>query len=246
MSRLFISLLGPPGIFWEGEHLHIPRRQTRALLYRLAAHMQPVARDQLTYLFWSNHGDTVARRNLTHLLTHLRAALPEDEELLTDSDLVALNPALVGSDCFELEQNLAWRINSNTTELAGIAGYYRGPFLAGFSLRDNEEYDEWIALERCIWERSFLEVLKVLLDGYYSQGLFVEAISTAQRYLRINALDEEVHQRLIEMYAVTGNRAAALQQYQICTAVLGDELGMTPLDRTQRLYQAAIEGRLSP
>ncbi len=246
MSRLSVSLLGPPGVKWGNEAHHISRRQTRALLFRLAAHLQPIARDQLCYLFWPNRSDTVARRNLTHLLTHLRTALPDADDVLTDSDLVALNPALVWSDTFEMEQNLVWRISSHATELASIAALYRGSFLSGFSVPGNEEYDAWIALERCVWERSFLEILKVLLDSYYSQGLFVEAISAAQRYLRINALDEEIHQRLIEMYAVTGNRAAALQQYCVCTSVLDEELGVSPLERTRRLYEAAIDGRLSP
>ena len=81
---LFLGLLGPPEVIWAGATLSIARRQTRALLYRLAVHLAPVPRTQLGYLLWPDVPDTTARRNLTHLLTLLRRALPRPDLLLTD------------------------------------------------------------------------------------------------------------------------------------------------------------------
>ena len=40
-SEIQIYLLGPPRVEWHGQLLAIPRRQARALLYRLAAGNQP-------------------------------------------------------------------------------------------------------------------------------------------------------------------------------------------------------------
>ncbi len=40
----------------------------------------------------------MARRNLTHLLTHLRRALPQPDLLQLTDDYVSLDPALVWSD----------------------------------------------------------------------------------------------------------------------------------------------------
>jgi hypothetical protein len=39
---LWIGLLGPPEVSWAGATLSIVRRQTRALLYRLAMHLSTV------------------------------------------------------------------------------------------------------------------------------------------------------------------------------------------------------------
>jgi len=49
---LHIGLLGPPQVTWDGSRVPIARRQTRALLYRLAADLRPLPRAQLCYLFW--------------------------------------------------------------------------------------------------------------------------------------------------------------------------------------------------
>jgi DNA-binding SARP family transcriptional activator len=65
---LFLGLLGPPEVIWAGATLSIARRQTRALLYRLAVQLAHVPRTLLGYLFWPDVPDTTARRKLTHLL----------------------------------------------------------------------------------------------------------------------------------------------------------------------------------
>ena len=76
--------------------------------------------------------------------------------------------------------------------------------------------------------------------------MYEQALGYAQRYLSVNHLDEEMHCRLMELYAVTGNRAAALQQYRICADALGRELGIAPLQETKSLYLTIMNGELSP
>jgi DNA-binding SARP family transcriptional activator len=48
--RLHITLLGPPQLVADGQPLPLPRRQLRALLYRLAVALRPVPREQLCFL----------------------------------------------------------------------------------------------------------------------------------------------------------------------------------------------------
>lgn len=245
MSFLHVSLLGPPIVHWRDAHLHIPRRQTRALLFRLSAHMQPVSRDDLCNLFWADRPDSVARRNLTHLLTHLKCALPAAQMLMTDSDLVMLDVEQIYSDSAELEGRLAANSPVDIALLAPITSLYRGSFLAGFTLDESAEYDAWVAQERIVWEEAFLEALKLLIDAHSAVGELTEAIALGQRYLRINSSDEEIHQRLIELYGATGNRAAASEQYHLCVEILWRELGVGPLPLTRELYEAAIAGQLA-
>src|SRR5690242_10952080 len=89
-AQLRIRLLGPPAATWAGARLDIPRRQARALLFRLAAQGTPVPREQLCYLFWPDQPDSAARRSLAHLLTHLRRALPAPDVLASSNDQVGL------------------------------------------------------------------------------------------------------------------------------------------------------------
>lgn len=64
-SALHIKLFGVPQLVTEEQPLTLPRRQARALLYRVAAAHQPVPRDQLCWLLWPDSPDVVARRNLS-------------------------------------------------------------------------------------------------------------------------------------------------------------------------------------
>lgn len=58
---LQVSILGPPAVSWSGRALTIPRRQARALFYRLAANLHPIPREQLCFLFWPDTSEGEAR-----------------------------------------------------------------------------------------------------------------------------------------------------------------------------------------
>ena len=246
MPCLRIYLLGPPAIYCGDEAVNVPRRQARALLFRLGVRMQPVPREHLCFLFWPNQSETKARRNLTHLLTHLRRAMPDCEDLITGEDQVALNPELVWSDTVAAERRIAdYSREPSSYALERVASLFHGLFMAGFSLPDAAEFESWLMLERCVWERYYLRALELLVESQVADGLFTQSIGYAQRYLAVNHLDEEMHCRLMELYAVTGNRAAALQQYRACADALGRELGIAPLKETKKLYLSIMQGELS-
>ena len=101
---LRIRLLGPPEVLWADRTLAIPRRQVRALLYRLAAKREPVPREELSYLLWADTPETTARRNLRGLLTHLRRALPVPDLLITSEETIGLDPVRTWSDTVLFER----------------------------------------------------------------------------------------------------------------------------------------------
>ena len=246
MPYLRLYLLGPPAFYCGDEAINVPRRQARALLFRLGVRMQPVPREHLCFLFWPNQSEIRARRNLTHLLTHLRRALPDHENLIAGDDQVELNSELVWSDTSTVERRIAaYGREPSSYGLERVTLLFHGLFMAGFSLPDASEFESWLTLERCIWERYYLRALELLVESQVADGLYGQAIGYAQRYLAMNHLDEEMHCRLMELYAVTGNRAAALQQYRVCADALGRELGISPLRETKALYLSIMQGELS-
>ncbi len=240
-ADLHIYLLGPPKVEWAGHTFAIPRRQARALLYRLATHLQPVPRERLCGLFWPDTGDSAARRNMSRLLTHLRRALPAPELLLTSNDHVGLDPRHTWSDTLAFER-LCAALKEGVSQQA--VGLYRGSFLTGFSLPDSPEFEMWATLERESWERLYLKALAALIEEQAARGEHTAAIAHARRYLATDDLAEDIHRRLIELCAITGDRSAALRQFERCVAVLERELGVSPLPETRNVYQAILEGRL--
>ena len=250
-DTLWVYMLGPPRVEWGGRPLPLPRRQTRALLYRLAVRPEPVPREQLCFLFWPDTPESTARRNLTHLLTHLRRALPEPDLLLIAGDCIGLDPRFAWSDVGDFERLCAalpsssLRLSSLPTReeaesLQQAVDLYRGPFLAGFSLPGSPEFEAWADQERSVWECLYLEALAALMEGWAACGGYEPAIACARRYLETDELAEDVHRRLIQFYAAVGDRRAALRQFERCAVVLERELGVSPLPETRAIYQAVL------
>jgi predicted ATPase/DNA-binding SARP family transcriptional activator len=246
-GTLQVYLLGPPEVRWDDQPLVIRRRLPRALLYHLAAHLRPVPREQLCFLFWPDIPDATARRNLTIQLTHLRRALPDPQVLVTANSQVRLDPDRVWSDVVAFEALSAVREPyPRVKSLQQAADLYRGSFLAGFSLTGTPEFETWASQEGYRLERVYLETLSVLIEEHPARGEYEAAIACAQRYLATDDLAEEVHRRLIELYATSGDRSAAVRQFKHCAAVLERELGVEPLPETRVVYEAALKGTLQP
>jgi DNA-binding SARP family transcriptional activator len=242
---LRIALLGPPDVTWAGRPLPIPRRQARALLYRLAAGLRPVPREQLCFLFWPDTPESDARRSLAHLLTHLRRSLPAPELVLAANDTIGLDAARIWSDTAAFERLIATaEPRRRAVSLQQAVDFARGTFLDGFALSGSPEFEEWAAQERQIWERRTQEALAALIEHHTARGAYADAIAAAQRYLAADVLAEDIHRRLIALYAASGDRSAALRQFERCAVVLERELGVSPLPETRAVYEAVRDGKL--
>ncbi len=88
--------------------------------------------------------------------------------------------------------------------------------------------------------------LERLVQGYTAAGDPDRALPYARRWVALDPLQEPARRRLMLLYAWTGRRAQALQQYRECVQVLDAELGVAPLDETTRLYEAIKENRPPP
>jgi DNA-binding SARP family transcriptional activator/tetratricopeptide (TPR) repeat protein len=243
LPSLRFYLLGSPIVVWHDTILAISRRAVRALLYRLACEANSVSREHLHLLFWPDWPELAARRNLSHNLTHLRRALPEPGVLGADHDRVWLAAERVWCDALELKHA---RIDSSLehSTLRDLVSYYRGAFLGDFDLPGCPEFEHWCIVERVALERKYLVVLGRLVERCTSQGEIHQAILYARRYLETDGLSEVMHQRLIQLYAASGERHLALQQFDQCASVLGRELSVEPLPETLAIYQAVKIGQL--
>jgi predicted ATPase/DNA-binding SARP family transcriptional activator len=237
--------LGSPQLLCAGAAIPLARRQMRALFFRLAVALRPVARDQLAFLFWPDIGDSAARRNLTVLLNQLRQALPCPDLVLTQGDAILLNPAHLQTDTVVFAEALAQATRGGTiAPLTTAVDLYRGPFLDGFALPACAEFEAWAMQERQSWERRYLDALALLVDGYVARGAYPAAIAAAQRALAVDPLAEEMHRQLITLYATAGDRTAALRQFEQCVVLLERELGVSPLPETRAVYEAVRQGQI--
>jgi DNA-binding SARP family transcriptional activator len=238
-SGLYVALLGAPVISWNGQPYSIRRQQVRAVLYYLAATSSPINRGQLCLLLWPDEPETTARRRLSRLLNELRHELPQRDLIVTIEDQVSVASKHVLSDVALFSQ-LTSTISPSDTMLERAIDLYRGSFLEGVDLMQHSEFDNWLIHERRIWEHRFLSALQELIARQVADGKHNIAIENMRHYLAFDELNENVHRLLIQQYALTGQRGAAIRQYRQCSEILRRELGVAPSLATQDTYTQLV------
>ncbi len=248
LDTIRVSILGPPAVTWKGPTLSIPRRQARALLYRMAADLELIPREEISFLFWPDFPESEAKRNLTHLLTHLRRAIPVTDLFISKDSSIGLNPGIFWSDAYEFKvqphSSEKKKVDqSHTAALEKVISLYRGPFLSGFSSPGFPEYEAWLTPKRHAFEVLYLERLSELVDLFKAYKEYPKAIACANRYLETDELSEEMHRKLMGIYATIGDLAAVQRQFENCMVILERELSVSPLPETWAIYKSALENR---
>ncbi|MCI0396417.1 MAG: AAA family ATPase, partial [Chloroflexi bacterium] len=239
-----IYLLGPFDLQVDGRSGPPLRRKTRALLAYLAATPQTHHRPALAQLFCAEADAPV--RALRLLLSRVRSQLGP-EAILAEGDTVRLNHQAGRVDSCLFEQLLAGDLAGQSLESLGAAvDLYRGEFLAEFSLPDAPEFELWLLGEqarlRRLYERALLELIGRLAEA----EKFEAAIQRARQLIHSNPLLEEAHARLVWLYARTGQREAALAQFEQCRLLLQRELAVEPAPELQALHDQIVAGHLRP
>jgi predicted ATPase/DNA-binding SARP family transcriptional activator len=254
MPPLTLRLLGAPAIERAGAHVIMDTRKATALLAYLAITGREHAREALAALLWPEYDDEHARSALRRTLSTLRAAL-DAPHLVIDRDTVSLVPgAGLWVDVAEFRARLAaCRAHGHTAAdvchaclapLAEAAALYRDDFLAGFTLRDSAEFDDWQFVQAETLRGELAGALEKLVRGYVVEGDFTSALASARRWLALDPLREEAHCQVMRLYAWSDQRNAALHQYRECVRILDRELGVAPLAETTELYEAIKGNRL--
>jgi DNA-binding SARP family transcriptional activator len=237
-SALRLSLLGAPTVEVDGVPLAVDTRKATALLAYLAVEGGTHNRDSLAGLLWPDYEHERARAALRRTLSTLRAALGGGWlEIARDS--VSLGRAGLELDVAEF-QRLAAAVR--LADLEQAAALHRGPFLAGFGLRDSAAFDDWQSFQAGTLSRELAALLDRLADERAERREWPKAIEHARRRLGLDPLHEPAHRRLMHLYAASGERNAALEQYRDCVRILHRELGVTPIEATTALYRAIREG----
>ncbi len=252
MSRLRLFLLGTPQLELEGGAVELDRRKAVALLAYLAVTARPHHRDALATLFWPELDQSRARAALRRTLSVLNIALAGDW-LAADRETVELKR---GPDLWlDVEQFQTLRAAGQAhdhpanelcadclTALTEAAALYRADLLAGFTLPDSPEFDEWHFFEAEKLRRDLAGALERLVTGLAARADYHAALAYARRWQQLDPLHEPAHRWLMQLYASTGQRAAALRQYQECERILAEELGVAPSAETAALYERIRTG----
>ncbi len=234
MDALFrLCLLGVPQATANGQPIReFESRKALALLAYLAVRDEPLARTHLADLFWSTLPEAKGRANLSRVLHNLNQLFPDTFH--ASRDWIQIDLKAFALDICDFE---TYAMSGTADALAAAAALYRDEFMAGLYLDDCPEFEVWLVAERERWHQRIVSVLECLSGFYARRGQSETALPFTARLLYIEPWHEETHREMMRLLAQTGQRSAALQQYESARRVLAEELNVEPSAETNALYE---------
>ncbi|MEM7129546.1 MAG: BTAD domain-containing putative transcriptional regulator [Chloroflexota bacterium] len=247
MTQRKLHLFGTPELVVDQKHISISLRKAQALLAYVAVTNRAHSRDSLATLFWPEANQRSARTNLRRMIYSI-GQQAETTLLDTTSETVGLSSeANIWVDVVAFKELATQGLHTpmQMEQLLAAEALYQKDFMAGFKLDQCPEFSEWQFFQREELRRLLGQVLVGLMDMYRQRGEYKEALPYARRWLVLDSLHEAAHRRLIELYALAGQQAAAIRQFEECVRILGKELGVQPEKETTELFQAVQARRLT-
>jgi DNA-binding SARP family transcriptional activator len=197
------------GIFWGEQSEDSARGCLNTALWRLRRVLEPPGVRRGTYLVSTPDGEIGFDSRSRHWL---------DVAVLEEGAKRALaRPS--GAPVGEAEID----------QLEAALDVYTGDLLQG-------TYSDWALRERERLRELYLACLGRLMQYQKRQGRYDKALSCGQRILALDAIREDVHREMMELYAETGQRALAIKQYNACRDILASELDVEPMGETRSLF----------
>ena len=212
-------------------------RKTVALLVYLAGTNRQHPRETIAEMLWEERTQSQSLHSLRPLLTNLRK---------TVGPYVTITRDAIG-----MKPNSRWWLDTNAFEsgvsstdiqtLAKALDLYQGEYLEGFYV-DSQAFDEWRRIESERLHYTALDGFDRLVDHHLSQGDYAKGLKHAMSLLRLEPLRERTYYQLMRLLMETGQREAALKQYETCRRLLQAELGIDPTPDTTNLYRQILDG----
>jgi len=238
--QVAVEFLGRTRVLSDGREVALSRQNISFLAYLVLFREIDHPREVIIEQFWSSCEPSRGRSCLGTALLRLRKALQ-----VNGSNWLELSPrgeprispaAPIWFDIVEFEAAImpALAVPHGPIDAALLRNlviglsHYRGDLLLGW-------YDDWVLAERERLRLVCLRGYRRLMDHYVSVGDMDNALSAGQSALRIEPLQELVQQHVIELYYNTGQRVAAIRQYEKLAGLLRAELGIAPSKNTTAL-----------
>ena len=218
----------------------------RALLAYLAAERgKDHAREALASLLWQNADSATARGNLRRTLADLRRTLelPSGKILFsTTKHTIGFNPEAR----VDLIEFLDTAPQSVDLARESILEHYRGEFMAGLSLPDCPDFEEWLQMQRESLNNRAIALLERSACHHEVSGNLDKALQFSMRQAELDPWDEEAHIRIMRLHALKGERNSAYRHYQSYCRLMERELGLPPGREVSMLAKRIRAGGSSP
>ena len=222
------------------------------LRYLVAQPNHSATADAFMDILWPEDEADVSSRKLQVTMSILRRSLNnshgrahKDGYILYKQRAYQLNPSIPLR--IDVDDFLALYNAGNRAGRESAIGYYERachiysrPFLV------EDIYADWSFVRREQLRQIHIYMCTALTEHYLAAHTYSKAAHWATVIIEENRCDEVAYRLLMKAYALDGRRGDALRQFQHCQEVMRAELGMQPVSETKALYQAIVNGEITP
>jgi DNA-binding SARP family transcriptional activator/tetratricopeptide (TPR) repeat protein len=223
-----VNLLGADGR--ELRQLLAQPKRVALLAYLAAARPRRFhRRDSLLALFWPELDQEHARAALRQALHGLRRSVGEGAVESRGDEEIRLSDQYVWCDALAFDTAVDLAHHAEALEL------YRGDLLGGFFISGAPEFERWLEDERARLRRRAVETAWTLAESCRVTGDRSLASHWARYAAALVRDDEDALRRLIALLGNLGDKAGALQAYDVFARRLTEEYEAQPAAETRAL-----------
>ncbi len=222
-------------------------KEQELLTYLLMHRNRPHSREMLAGLLWGDAPTEKSKKYLRQSLWHLQSALEAQARGAHDTSAILsvehhwvqlntvndlwLDVAVFEQAFMRTHDTAGAKLEATCVEtLQAAVQLYQGDLLEGW-------YHDWCLYERERLQNMYLAMLDKLMCYCEAHQKFELGLLYGSIILRYDRAHERTHRQLMNLQYLSGNRTAALRQFERCVAALDEELGVRPDKRTSALYQ---------
>jgi DNA-binding SARP family transcriptional activator len=228
---LRVTLLGGFALLC-GTRAPIPSLNSQRLIAYLALHDRPQSRSHVAGTLWPESTEDRSHASLRSALWRLNGT----------------EPGLVRSAGGALVLNHS--IEVDASRMASTARMVMGGFFDSRRVGEIKELfahdllpewdDEWVVVDRERLRQLRLHALESLAEQCTRAHRFGDAIEACLLAIGSEPLRESAHRTLIEAHLAEGNRASAMQHFELYETLLQAELGLEPSAEVRGLVTRAM------
>lgn len=249
-ERIEIRALGGLSIEKDGKPVTgFESRKVPAILLYLAYTGRPQAREVVGELLWPERSRAQILNRLGVVLSNLRKTIDPALFLDQPKDPITLNPEIpIWLDVQTFERNITAALqssgNGNPAQLESALALYQGDFLESYYINE-ADFDDWALVERERLRLQMMDASDSLIGHFLETACYRQGIHIATRVLQMDDLRERTHRLMMDLLYRSGQRVAALRQYDtLCRAL--ESIGADPAPQTVALLEEIRQGATMP
>jgi DNA-binding SARP family transcriptional activator len=246
MSTLNVSLFGKFSVQYNNKTLDCMdvQKAQELFCYLLLYPDRPHPRESLAGILWGESSTSQSKKYLRQALWQLQSALNSQQDVNTqcllrvEPDWICLNSGgdiSVDVAVFEqaftgVQDVIGQKLDDGQADaLQNAVSLYKGDLLEGW-------YQDWCLYERERLQNTYLVMLDKLMGYCEAHSQFEAGLVYGANILRLDRAHERTHRQLMRLQYLSGDRTAALRQFQRCVELLDKDLSVKPDKNTLALY----------